>query len=347
MTEHEMHPIRRTVSRRWVLHGLLAGGALALTGGVALVGGGRRSAFAGTRAMMGTTATILVAGRRPADASKAEAAVAAAFDRMEHVSCLMTRFAADSDIGRVNAQPERAVPVDALTARVVAAGLAYARASDGAFDPALDRLSTLWGFHGGAPPRTLPVPPLLAPWWGGGLHRSVALGDAAGRPTLRLAHREIGLDLGGIAKGFAVDEGVAELRRWGIRDAIVEAGGDLYALGHDPTGSPWPVGVRHPRDPRRLLATLRLSDEAAATSGDYEHTVTVAGRRFGHLIDPRTAWPAAWLHSATVRAESAMAADALATAACATPPARLPALLRRLEARGWLAMDVGGNTLQG
>lgn len=337
-------PADLPVSRRWVLRGLLAGGALALGGGVALLGGRGRRVLTATRAMMGTTATILVA---QADAARAEAAVSVAFAQMEAVARRMTRYDPGSDVGRVNAADRAPVPVHPDTAAVVQAALAVARASDGAFDPALDRLTTLWGFHGSAAPRQVPPAERLRPWAGGGLYRTVRLEGAASVPTLCLTDPRAGLDLGGIAKGFAVDAAVETLRAHGIRNALVEAGGDLCALGRDPDGQPWPVGVRHPRRPGHLLATLRLSDEAAATSGDEMQHFEMDGKRYGHLIEPGPARPAGYVQSITVRAASAMHADALATAAGTLPSGPRDGLLRRLEARGWLALDAGGRLLQG
>ena len=338
------------LSRRWVLRGLFAGGIAALGGVLTLPGGGlfgstsRRGVQAATRGMMGTTATILLHG---VPRGRAEVAVEAAFGRMEAVAAAMTRYRVESDVGRVNAAQGRPVSVSVATASVVQAALAYARASDGAFDPALDGLTDLWGFHAAVPVARLPAESRLQPWRARHLYRAVQVGGAADAPTLQLADAAAGLDLGGIAKGYAVDLGVAELRRWGVRDALVEAGGDLYALGRDPAGRPWPVGVRHPRDPTRLLGTLQLSNEAAATSGDDSRYFETGGRRYAHLLDPAQGRPAGTVRSLTVRAASAQAADALATAAAVAPWPAGAALLERLGAHQWLVMDSAGQVRAG
>ncbi len=124
------------------------------------------------------------------------------------------------------------------------------------------------------------------------------------------------IDLGGIAKGYAVDRAVAALRAHGIERGLVNAGGDLYAVGRSEDGDPWRVGIRHPEDPRRLLGELAIEDAAVATSGDYERAFRHAGRTFHHLLDPRTAAPReAAPHSVSVQAASCLEADAAATAA--------------------------------
>ena len=109
----------------------------------------------------------------------------------------------------------------------------------------------------------------------------------AGARTATLAVPGMQLDLGGIAKGYAVDRAAAALRDWGIGSALVNAGGDLYAIGTNADGEPWRIGVRDPNGDG-VIATLDVEDRAIATSGDYERAFTFAGRRYHHLLDPRT-----------------------------------------------------------
>jgi FAD:protein FMN transferase len=139
---------------------------------------------------------------------------------------------------------------------------------------------------------------------------------------------DVAIDLGGIAKGYAVDRAVAALQAWGITGALVNAGGDLYVLGTSAAGEPWRVGIRSPDEPTRLAATLELQDRAVATSGDYEQYFEHDGRRYHHLLDPRTAAP----HytegqSVTVIAGSCMAADAAATSVFGLPDAEVRRVL--------------------
>jgi thiamine biosynthesis lipoprotein len=128
--------------------------------------------------------------------------------------------------------------------------------------------------------------------------------------TVTLA-RPVTLDLGGVAKGLAIDLAAHDLAPW--TNFAINAGGDLYFAGHNAEDRAWRCGVRHPRDEQQLAATLHVSDRAVCTSGDYERPAPEGGGH--HLVDPRTGRSATSLVSATVLAESAMLADALATAA--------------------------------
>ena len=135
------------------------------------------------------------------------------------------------------------------------------------------------------------------------------------RPRVRLTDRDAAIDLGGIAKGYAVDRAADALRRRGIARGIVNVGGDLYAIGRSEDGDPWRVGIRSPADPGGLIGTLDVADAAVATSGDYERFFEYRGRRYHHLLDPETAAPrVSAAHSVTIRASSCMDADAAATA---------------------------------
>lgn len=348
---------RRGLSRRGVTQGLAVGGLVLLAGGTAWLGGGGAPKLrTATRRMMGTEATIII-GHEPS--AEAEDAVRDAFAAMEQVAADMTRFEAHSDIGRANGTPNQWVAVTPATAHVVRSALALSRASDGAFDPTLDRLSVLWGFHNGEQQAGLPEMAAIAPWRNVQGYRQVELRREAGRDSLRLAPPPEGsavgvgagvgvaLDLGGIAKGYAVDQAVARLRAHGVRHALIEAGGDIYALGAKPDGDPWTLGVRNPKRPSSIYTTIAIADAAVATSGDYINYRDVNGRRYGHILDPRTAMPTANLSSLTVLADTAMNADGLATAAFNAAGDALQGQLKRLGARRWLAMDTHGQEQAG
>ena len=256
--------------------------------------------------VMGTVAELAVLSR---DERKAQAALDAAIDRLRFVDRAMSRFRAESDIGRANARASREpVAVRPETREVLESALAWAERSGGAFDPCLGRAVELWnvGRRDTPPPREE-----FSRLADRRLHRSLGLdGD-------RVVFREsdVGLDLGGIAKGYGVDLAVAVLRAAGISDAIVNVGGDLYAMGRSPDGDAWRVGVRSPFSPDAILKKIPISDEAVATSGDYVRAFTYQGRRYHHLLDPRTGAPASMGHrSVTVAAPRCIDADAAATA---------------------------------
>jgi thiamine biosynthesis lipoprotein len=131
------------------------------------------------------------------------------------------------------------------------------------------------------------------------------------------------LDLGGIAKGYIVDRGLELLARSGIGHALLNAGGDIGILGPKPDGSPWRIGVKHPRRDDELIAVISwLKKGAVVTSGDYERFFEEDGERYHHILDPRTGYPARNLLSATVVAPTAIEADALSTALFVMGPQR-------------------------
>jgi len=275
--------------------------------------------------LMGTIAEIAVVHR---DRRLAQGAIDAALAALHDVDRTMTRFRPDSEIGRANRLAARqAVPVSAATATVVAAALAWAERTGGAFDPAVGRAIELWDVTHRREP---PSPNVFVRLAGQHLHRSVELGESGGRPVLVYRDPAVALDLGAIGKGWGVDRAVAALRDWGIRDAIVNVGGDLYAMGTSGTGDPWRVGIRSPDDPGRLAGTLEVTDRAVATSGVYEQYFDYHGRRYHHLLDPSTGEPLRTAtRTLTIAADDCMTADAAATALFGRP-AEAPAVLARL-----------------
>lgn len=145
------------------------------------------------------------------------------------------------------------------------------------------------------------------------------------RLTLPLAGQE--LDFGGFGKEYAVDSVAGVLIRQGIRHGLVEMGGDLRVVGPQPDGTPWLVGISHPRAPDTALATIELASGALATSGDYQRFFEHAGRRYCHILDPRSGWPAEGLAGASVVADQCLVAGTLSTVA----------MLKGVAGPGWLA----------
>lgn len=277
--------------------------------------------------VMGTVAEIAVVAE-DGDARRAHAAIDAACAALRDVERRMTRFRDDSEVGRANRLAARdAVAISPDTAAVLAEALRWAEASDGAFDPCLGRAVELWDVaHRREPPPADAVRAVA----GRGFWRSLDLELGAGRERVRFGDPGARLDLGGIAKGFGVDRAVAALRERGVGRALVNVGGDLYALGTSGDGDPWRVGVQRPDDPARVSETLLVADAAVATSGDYLQYFEHAGRRYHHLLDPRTGAPRETpVHSVTIQAATCLAADAAATAVFGMTRADAEALLRR------------------
>ncbi len=302
-------PSRRGPSRREFL--VLGTGALVVLSIPRAAGGQRRRLVRRTVPAMGSFAEIVI----PADdAERANAAIAAAVAELRSVEARLTRFRPDSDVGRANlARPGEATPVSPETASELEAALAWARITEGRFDPGLARAIVLWDVGSRRAP---PPPDAVRRFAGRGLYRHLELDRGAGGGwKLRLHHPDTGVDLGGIGKGVGVDRAVRALRAHGVRDGLVNLGGDLYALGRSEDGDPWKIGLRSPDRPSAIAETLDVIDGAVATSGDYVRYFEHGGRRYHHLLDPATGEPgaSAW-RSVTVTAASCMAADAAATA---------------------------------
>jgi FAD:protein FMN transferase len=264
---------------------------------------------------MGTTGEIVVSHR---NRRYAQSAIDAALKELTWVEATMSRFREDSDVGRANRFAAiRDVTVTPATATVIAEACRWAEHTSGRFDPCLGRVSEIWSVN----ERTTPAPEVAyRRFRGAHLHRAMRLFRTDDGGTVSFESNDVGLDLGGIAKGYGVDRAVNVLRSWGIDNALVSVGGDLYAMGHRPGGDPWRVGVRSPDDPDVVAVTIEASDQAIATSGDYERFFVHDGRRYHHILDPGTAEPVVGVRrSLTIGAASCMSADAAATALFGMP----------------------------
>jgi thiamine biosynthesis lipoprotein len=279
--------------------------------------------------VMGTVAEFVVAHRDPI---QAEAAIDTAVDALRFVDRTMTKYDATSDVGRANRLACAApVAIADETAAAIAEGLWWADASGGAFDPCLARASALWDVtHRREPPPGADVARLADRQ----LFRSLEIGRRGSTRFVRFHDTDLGIDLGGVAKGYAVDLAVAALRDRGIEHALVGAGGDLYALGRSSDDEGWRIGIRSPADPDALVGTLTAENCAIATSGDYVQFFQYGGRRYHHLLDPATGGPRLTSqHTVTVRAQTCAAADAGATAVFGMSRPEADRLLARRSAR--------------
>jgi thiamine biosynthesis lipoprotein len=260
--------------------------------------------------VMGTIAEVAIVHK---DTAFAEAAIDAAFAELRFVDATMTRFCASSDIGRLNAGGAGgAVAVAPATATVLSEALGWAQRTGGNFDPCIGRATDLWDVNERHEP---PPEPAVRRFAGRELFRKLEIDTWRGANVARFLDRDVEVDLGGIAKGYAVDRAVKVLRERGIERAFVNAGGDLYAMGASEDGDPWQVGIQLASDPSRIERVIAVSDEAVATSGDYFQGFRYGGRRYHHLLDPATGepWPTDG-KSLTVAAARCVDADAAATA---------------------------------
>lgn len=245
----------------------------------------------------------------------------------------------DGALGELNRNLAEApcVPMPPAMAPLLRRSMTLATASGGRFQPLVGPLVRLWQFH--AAPRPLAPAPSAAAI--AALLPLPAPTTVAVRDTHLCAPPGSWIDLGGIAKGEAVRRAAARLQAAGLGDAVVEAGGDLVALGRR-HGQPWRIGIADPRGPG-VLGELHLTGGLAAfTSGDYERTFTEGGRRYHHILDPATGYPVAGVRGVTVVDPDPVLADAAATALFVAGDADWPAVAAMLGVRAVLRVTAAG-----
>lgn len=286
----------------------------------------RRQVARRSMPVMGTIADVVVLHR---STTIAQAAIDAALAELRRVERLMTRFSTESDIGRANrASIAAPIVVSPDTALVVGEALRWAGASNGAYDPAVGTAVELWDVTNRQEP---PEAARVAALAGRHLYHAIEVGSFRGEAVLVRRDADARFDLGGIAKGYGVDRAIAVLREWGITGAVVDVGGDLYALG-GPDGDGWRVGIQSPDSATEVARVFSLCDGAVATSGTYAQFFRHRERRYHHLLDPKTAAPRSTsVRSFTVHADSCMHADVAATACFGMSDADAAVTLGRCE----------------
>jgi thiamine biosynthesis lipoprotein len=267
---------------------------------------------------MGSPCELRLYARDPALAQQAEAAARAAIARLE---ARYSRYQPDSLTTRVNqtAGTDERIKVDDETAGLLDYATQAWEQSDGLFDITSGVLRRVWDFRSQRLPTQQQIATIL-PLIGWGKVEWQ-------KPWLRLPVKGMELDFGGYVKEYAADVAAAACRGAGIQHGLVELGGDIRVIGPHPDGSPWRVGVRNPRAPDVALAMVDLLDGAIASSGDYERCMVVDGKRYGHVLNPRTGWPVKMLAAVSVLAPQCLIAGTATTVA----------MLKEVEGPAWLA----------
>ena len=260
-----------------------------------------------------------------------------AFAEIRRLEGLMTTWRPESEISRVNAAAGRAaVPVSPEVFSVVQESINYSRRSGGAFDISFYALKGLWHFDDDLRPE-LPNPeeikrrlPLIG--W-----KQIRLNPKD--HTIMLGKPGMAINLGGIGKGYAVDAAVRVLRDLGLRNGMVQAGGDLMLFGSK-AGQPFVAGIRDPRgNAGDYFAVCPVRDHAFSTAGDYERGFVKDGTRYHHILDPRTGYPARAARSVTVYAKDATTADGLDDAILIMGPERGMQLIDSIPDAGAIIVD--------
>ena len=282
---------------------------------------------------MGTSVDIALVGD---DAALLHAAHRAAFDRMSQLIGVMSHYQPTSRVAAINLSAGlQAVPVEPELMQVLTMARSVSERSSGAFDVTVGSVGR-WHFDAQHP--QMPTPAHVAAHLPIVDYRNLVLDQRAGTAYLR--KRGMRLDLGGIAKLFILEAGLNTLRQHGVENALINGGGDVVAMSSG-EARPWRVGIRDPRRPDRLLATLDVRQGFVASSGDYERFFVRDGQRYHHVLDPKTGYPARGPHGVTLVGSDLASVNGLGAAAMVLAPPEARDLVR--STRGIEALIAGGD----
>jgi len=235
-----------------------------------------------------------------------EKAIREAFEALKKVDLLMSTYKEDSEISILNREGKAQVSEETL--EVIEDAIKFSNLTDGAFDITCRPLINLWkkAKKEEKVATEMEIEEAISLV---GYQRIILEGN-----QIRLEKKGMQIDLGGIAKGYAVDKAIEALKKNGIKRALVNAGGDLYALGIDPQGEKWQIGVQDPREEDKIIDIIKVKDKAVATSGDYRRYFTLEGKRFSHIVNPKTGLTVQDVPmSVTIIGPDATTTDALST----------------------------------
>jgi len=295
----------------------------------------RPMAYTYARMQMGTVVEITVYG---GDEGEIEGVVEDAFREIDRLEAIFSSYRDDSDVSRINRRAGQGkVMVSPEVIDVTATALEIAEVSGGAFDPTVGILGRVWSFSG-EKERAIPsredvesLLPLVD-------YRQVVIDRDGGAVSLERAG--MALNLGGVAKGYIVGRAVELLKEGGIARGIVKAGGDMVVFDRDKR--PFKIGIQHPRREEMLAGEISFTNEAAATSGDYERFTIRKGIRYHHILDPSTGFPARGTQGVTILSRKPTLADALSTTVFVLGPEEGMALIESLSGVEGLIIDEAG-----
>jgi len=239
---------------------------------------------------------------------KAERCSQLVFADMRRIDSLMSPYIKDSELFQINklagTQP---VKISAELFLLIQRSIKFSELTDGAFDITFASIGYLYNYRENKRPSESQVNKLLSAID----YRNIILDPL--QQSISFSHKNTKIDLGGIAKGHAVDKAIERLKGCHVENALVSAGGDTRILG-DKNGRPWMMGIRHPRDKQKIVVSLPLKNDAISTSGDYERYFIENNKRYHHIIQPSTGKPASQSWSVSVLAKDSLTSDALSTA---------------------------------
>jgi len=273
-----------------------------------LTGCGQVPSVKETRILMDTFCEISCYGDSK---DKSIAAIGAAFKEMERIEKVFSKFNKNSEVSNINrlAGLEKVAASEEVF-KLTEKSVYYSRISDGAFDITVAPLMEIWGFvrrH-----KSIPDKETIENALEGVGYKNIELDPK--KLSVKFLNKKTKIDFGGIAKGYAVDRAKDVLVSRGIKNGLVNLGGNIFALGSAPGNKAWKIGVEDPRNKGKLLRSFELTNRAMSTSGNYERFFEIGGKRYSHIINPLTGEPCQGIISVTVAADSAEQADGLSTA---------------------------------
>jgi FAD:protein FMN transferase len=332
---------KRRIASWLIILLLLSGSAIAV-----LLAGRQPREYASDQFLMDTLVSIKVYGN---DSDQLRHAVTDAYAEMHRIADLSDHFPrpgtaafAASDICRINEQAGiKPVRVHRDILEMLELSRKFHDLSGGAFDVTIGPVMDLWGFGGDKPH----VPP--ARKLAGALklvdNSQLVLNER--EQTVFLRKKGMKLDLGAVAKGYATEKALQVLKRDGIRQALIDAGGNIRVLGRNTRNAPWRIGVKDPRKSGAMVAVLSLENSSAVTSGDYYRYFETGGKRYHHILDPRTGYPAAEDMSVTAITEDAGLADVLSTAFFVLKPEQAMAMAEKMPGVDLFLVTAAGRIL--
>ncbi len=271
---------------------------------------------------MGTFASVTL---RSDDAEKIERYHTEAARCFDEINQTLSVYRPDSEITQLN-NATGMISVSEQTFQMLEKTIHYSKISGGAFDPTLFPLIRLWGFSGGTTPTNLPEVEAISKLRSNTGYQHMKLNPVS--HTAGFDQPGMSIDLGGIAKGFAVDLAYDHLTSSLPANTLINLGGNIRCHGMATPDRPWRIGVRHPFDTSKTLGALSIaSGMSLATSGNYERFVYIKEKSYAHIIDPRTGYPVKGMAGVTVLSTTAIEADAMSTALFVAGVENAPALL--------------------
>ena len=297
------------------------------------------------RAMASDNVIELFAPSKPQADATAEAAMA----EVQRIEAKYSRYRPDSVVSAINAAAGiEPVAIDDETAHLLDYAAICFEQSAGLFDITSGILRRVWNFNASQPPKRDAITPLLPligwPKVVRDVVRDVAHAATGDSARVFLSSRGMEIDFGGFGKEYAVDRAAAVLLSFGLRHAFVSLGGDVTVTGPRADGEPWQLGIRHPRHQDDVIAQLPIASGAIATSGDYERFFDFEGKRYSHILDPRSGESVHGFQSVTVLAPTCLVAGSVSTIAMLKGSAGAAAWLRDSGA-AYLAVDETGEII--